>query len=138
MRTICLSLGLTLALASLGIRAEETAAVRADLLGSLARPPTVHDAAAAAREPLRARILAGLSPAGLCEAQSVNAEMLAAATPLSSAWISASTDNAIDSGESAPIASPTGPLSLARNDLADSPSSSSRRSRRALGPSTPR
>lgn len=58
--------------------------------------------------------------------------------PLSTEWISANKDSAMDSGESAPISSPTGPLSLALSALPASPRASISRSLRALGPRTPR
>lgn len=57
--------------------------------------------------------------------------------PLSTEWISANKDSAMDSGESAPISSPTGPRSLVPSALPASPSASSNRSLRALGPRTP-
>jgi glycosyltransferase involved in cell wall biosynthesis len=55
-------------------------------------------------------------------------------TPCSSARI----DRAMVSGESAPMSSPTGPLSRSRKPSADGPSAASSRSLRAGGPSTPK
>ena len=51
---------------------------------------------------------------------------------------SARIESAIDSGESAPMSRPTGPLSRCLSCGAASASSASSRSRRARGPSTPR
>jgi hypothetical protein len=58
----------------------------------------------------------------------------AAKTPCSSASI----ESAMVSGESAPMSSPTGPLSRSRKGPADEPSAASSRSLRAGGPSTPK
>jgi hypothetical protein len=58
----------------------------------------------------------------------------AANTACSSARI----ESAMVSGESAPMSSPTGPLSRPRKSAADEPSDASRRSLRAGGPSTPK
>ncbi len=58
--------------------------------------------------------------------------------PASTACSSARIDSAIDSGESAPMSSPTGPLSRPRSASPVDPSASSRRALRAGGPSTPR
>ncbi len=76
------------------------------------------------------------SPAG--DTTGTAGDMAYPREPESTACSSARIDSAIDSGESAPISSPTGPLSRARNDSPVDPSASSSRARRAGGPSTPR
>jgi glycosyltransferase involved in cell wall biosynthesis len=59
-------------------------------------------------------------------------------TPDSTACNSARIESAMVSGESAPMSSPTGPLSRSLNRGAEDPSAASSRSLRAGGPSTPR
>jgi glycosyltransferase involved in cell wall biosynthesis len=56
----------------------------------------------------------------------------------STACSSARIESAMVSGESAPISSPTGPLSRSRKSPTDEPSAASNRSLRAGGPSTPK
>lgn len=120
--------GFVLGMLAGSAHADEAARLRAELRAQQARPPAVAVIAARVGDALASAAVARMAGIGPGDVQlAPEARLAAAAPPLSSAWISASTDSAIDSGESAPMSIPTGPLSRERSAAPRSPSASSNR-----------